>query len=149
LSSQPSNPDEECEKEFWKKFWKIRNIERVVALMILLILFVILTLSPLINPVTINIGEYIAGGGSKSWNIEARCWRLEVKLTSQYGDMRVTVVVDGMTVYNERAWSVDFVTDLAYGYHVIQVAVENPTTSQPGKTILVTGYVRYWQGPSG
>jgi hypothetical protein len=63
--------------------------------------------------------------------------------------MRVTVVVDGMTVYNERASSVDFVTDLFYGYHVIQVVVENPTAFQSGKTILVTGYVRYWQAPSG
>jgi hypothetical protein len=62
--------------------------------------------------------------------------------------MRVTVVVDGRRVYDERTWSVDFVTDLGYGYHVIQVAVENPTTFQPGKTVLVTGYVRYWQPPN-
>uniref|UniRef100_A0A7J3Y0T0 Uncharacterized protein n=1 Tax=Thermogladius calderae TaxID=1200300 RepID=A0A7J3Y0T0_9CREN len=143
MSSQLSNPDEVCEKEFWKRL----AILREVVVVILLILFVIQTMGPLFNPVTIDIGEYILDGGSKSWYIEARCWRLEVKLTSQYGDMRVTVVVDGRKVYDERAWSVDFVTDLFYGYHVIQVAVENPTTLQPGKTILVTGYVRYWQPP--
>jgi uncharacterized membrane-anchored protein len=48
-----------CEKEFWKKLTIIRG----VLLVILLIFFAIQTLSPLINPVTIDIGEYIAGGG--------------------------------------------------------------------------------------
>ncbi len=109
------------------------TIIRGVLLVILLIFFAIQTLSPLINPVTIDIGEYIAGGGGKSWSIEARCWRLEVKLTSQYGDMRVTVVVDGRRVYDERTWSVDFVTDLGYGYHVIQVAVEKPPDISTGE----------------
>ena len=90
-----------------------------MLVVVLLIWFVIQMMRPVFNPVTIDIGEYIPDGGSKSWYIEARCWRLEVKLTSQYGDMRVTVVADGMTVYDERAWSVDFVTDLFYRYHVI------------------------------
>ncbi len=145
LSPQPSNPDEVSEREFWKKLATVR----AVLVVFLLIWFVIqLTrpdILPVSNTVTNVIREYIPDGGSESWYFHARCWKLEVKLTSQYGDMRVTVVVDGRTVYDERTWSVDFETDLGYGYHEIQVAVENPTTFQPGKTILVTGYVKYWQ----
>jgi hypothetical protein len=92
---------------------------------------------------TIDIAEYISDGGSKVWSIKGYGSKLEVRLTSQYDDMRVTIVVDGSTVYDRRTWSVNFETNLGYGYHVIQIAIENPTIFGLGRTILVTGYVRY------
>lgn len=142
MSLQPSNPSGESKK----KLGKLIGVIAVVTVVVIVILVgAFFAIKQFIEPAfqTIDITEYISDGGSKVWSIKGYGSKLEVKLTSQYDDMRVTIVVDGKTVYNERTWSVDFETDLGYGYHVIQIAVENPTIFGLGKTILVTGYVRY------
>lgn len=141
MSSQPLNPIGESRK----KLVKIIGIIGVVIVVLVGAYFAIQLIQQYITPAfkTIDIAEYISDGGSKVWSIKDYGSKLEVKLTSQYDDMRVTIVIDGRTVYDRRTWSVDFETDLGYGYHVIQIAIENPTIFGLGKTILVTGYVRY------
>ena len=141
MSSQPPHPNVVT----GKKSMKIIGIVGIVIVVLAGVYFAIQLTRQYIMPAikTIDIAEYIPDGESKVWSIKDYGSKLEVKLTSQYDDMRVTIVVDGRTVYDERTWSVDFETDLGYGYHVIQIAIENPTIFGLGKTILVTGYVRY------
>jgi hypothetical protein len=138
LSFQPSNPIGESKK-------KLGKLISVIVVVIVVLVGAYFAIKQFITPAfkTIDIAEYISDGGSKVWSIKDYGSKLEVKLTSQYDDMRVTIVVDGSTVYDRRTWSVNFETNLGYGYHVIQIAIENPTIFGLGRTILVTGYVRY------
>uniref|UniRef100_A0A7J2U0J9 Uncharacterized protein n=1 Tax=Ignisphaera aggregans TaxID=334771 RepID=A0A7J2U0J9_9CREN len=138
MSFQPSNPIGESKK-------KLGKLISVIVVVIVVLVGAYFAIKQFITPAfkTIDIAEYISDGGSKVWSIKDYGSKLEVKLTSQYDDMRVTIVVDGSTVYDRRTWSVNFETNLGYGYHVIQIAIENPTIFGLGRTILVTGYVRY------
>ena len=138
MSFQPSNPIGENRK-------KLGKLISIIVVVIVVLVGAYFAIKQFITPAfkTIDIAEYISDGGSKVWSIKGYGSKLEVRLTSQYDDMRVTIVVDGSTVYDRRTWSVNFETNLGYGYHVIQIAIENPTIFGLGRTILVTGYVRY------
>lgn len=137
-----SSPFSKLTEEGKKKLVKLIGVLVAVIILLVVVYFIIIPRLA-IEIRTVDIAEYLRDGESKTWSIKGYGSKLEVKLTSHYDDMRVTIVVDGRTIYDKRTWSVDFVMDLGYGYHVVHVAIENPTVFGLGKTILVTGYVRY------
>ena len=144
LSSQPPNSVKESKKESNKKLVIIISIIGVAVAVLVGAYFLIQSNNKAQQALrTIPISEGIEDGESKFWSIEGYGSKLEVKLTSQNDDMRVTIVVDGRTIYDKRGWSVDFEVGLDNKYHVIQLVIENPTTFGLGKAILVTGYMRY------
>jgi hypothetical protein len=119
--------------------------------------YVVLILAIIIILVLIGISSYIVSGSTyefvkpiddgDKYPIAIRGYgsRLYVSLKSSPDYMSVRIVADGRVIYdNPHTYNVSFDYYLGFGYHELNIVIENPKTSLFGTWIRVVGLIRYY-----
>jgi hypothetical protein len=98
---------------------------------------------------TVAVSRFIDDGEAYTLELGGYGSRLCIRLSSSYDCMNARVVADGKVIYHgSRTYEASLEYRLGFGYHVIQVIIENPagypTWPWAGGRILVTGMVGYY-----
>jgi hypothetical protein len=117
----------------------VKNIKVIVALVIFVAVIVFAFYVMNSVNITKTITDYIQDGYGVTYTFNGFGSRIIVILTSN-DYMYLKVVVDGKKVYEEtNIGDVYFQQILGFGFHTVQIIIQNPSIPVLGPTIQVSG----------